>query len=50
TYVIGKEKILLEIARRCNRKVHVDARKMAVLGVLGYGESGVFTEDECERD
>ncbi|KAL6286716.1 hypothetical protein ACE6H2_011106 [Prunus campanulata] len=50
TYVIGKEKILLEIARRCNRKVHVDARKMAVLRVLGYGESGVFTEDECESD
>ncbi|KAL6223528.1 hypothetical protein ACLB2K_006913 [Fragaria x ananassa] len=50
TYVIGKEKILLEIARRCNRKVHVDARKMAVLRVLGFGDSGVFTEDECETD
>ncbi|PQQ10934.1 DNA ligase 6 isoform X5 [Prunus yedoensis var. nudiflora] len=24
--------------------------KMAVLRVLGYGESGVFTEDECESD
>ncbi|XP_068303185.1 DNA ligase 6 isoform X1 [Pyrus communis] len=50
TYVIGKEKILLEIAHRCNRKVHVDARKMAVFRVLGYGENGVFTEDECESD
>jgi DNA ligase-1 len=50
TYVIGKEKILLEIARRCGRKIHVDARKMEVLRVLGYGESGVFTEDECESD
>lgn len=50
TYVVGKEKILLEIARRCGRKIHVDARKMEVLRVLGYGESGVFTEDECESD
>ncbi|PON32505.1 Metallo-beta-lactamase, partial [Trema orientale] len=29
TYVIGKEKILLEIARKCNRKIFVDAKKMA---------------------
>ncbi|KAK7272987.1 hypothetical protein RIF29_14032 [Crotalaria pallida] len=45
TYVIGKEKILLELARRFNKKIHVDARKMEVLRVLGYEESGVFTED-----
>ncbi|KAG6777436.1 hypothetical protein POTOM_017257 [Populus tomentosa] len=50
TYVVGKEKILIEIARRCNRKVYVDARKMEVLRVLGCGESGVFTEDENESD
>lgn len=50
TYVIGKEKILLEIARRCLRKVHVDARKLSVLRALGYEESGVFTEDEGESD
>ncbi|KAJ4847523.1 hypothetical protein Tsubulata_003941 [Turnera subulata] len=50
TYVVGKERILLEIARRCKRKVVVDARKMEVLRVLGYGESGVFTEDENESD
>lgn len=50
TYVIGKEKILLEIARRCNRKVHVDARKMSILSILGSEESGVFTEDECGSD
>ncbi|KAK9951173.1 hypothetical protein M0R45_006631 [Rubus argutus] len=50
TYVIGKEKILIEIARRCNRKINVDARKMAVLRALGYGDSGVFTEEECETD
>ncbi|EXC20557.1 DNA ligase 1 [Morus notabilis] len=50
TYVIGKEKILLEIARRCNRKICVDARKMSVLRILGCEESGVFTEDECESD
>ncbi|XP_022158502.1 DNA ligase 6-like isoform X2 [Momordica charantia] len=50
TYVIGKEKILLEIASRCNRKIMVDARKMTVLRVLGHGESGVFTELESESD
>lgn len=50
TYVVGKEKILLELARRYKRKVHVDARKMEVLRVLGYGESGEFTEDESETN
>ncbi|KAL3527003.1 hypothetical protein ACH5RR_011659 [Cinchona calisaya] len=50
TYVIGKEKILVEISRRCKRKIHVDGRKMAVLSVLGLGECGVFTEDESESD
>ncbi|KAL5571330.1 hypothetical protein UlMin_020927 [Ulmus minor] len=50
TYVIGKEKILLEISRKCRRKIYVDARKMSVLRVLGFEESGVFTEDECESD
>ncbi|XP_020536811.1 DNA ligase 6 isoform X2 [Jatropha curcas] len=50
TYVVGKERILLEIARRCKRKVHVDGRKMEVLRVLGHGESGMFTEDETESD
>lgn len=50
TYVVGKERILLEIARRCNRKIHVDARKMEVLRVLGYGETGLFTEDVFESD
>ncbi|XP_029127986.1 DNA ligase 6 [Cajanus cajan] len=50
TYVIGKEKILLELARRFKRKIHVDARKMEVLSVLGYGESGEFTEDGKESN
>ncbi|XP_061338342.1 DNA ligase 6 isoform X2 [Gastrolobium bilobum] len=50
TYVIGKERILLELARRFNRKIHVDARKMQVLRALGYGESGVFTEDGLETN
>ncbi|KAK3426330.1 hypothetical protein EUGRSUZ_F02800 [Eucalyptus grandis] len=48
TYVIGKERILLEVARRCGCKVYVDGRKMAVLRALGYSESGAFTEDESE--
>ena len=43
TYVAGKEKILIEIARRCNRKVFVDARKMEVLRILGVrGEWDVY--------
>ncbi|TMW94034.1 hypothetical protein EJD97_010853 [Solanum chilense] len=50
TYVIGKEKILMEVSRRCQRKIHVDGRKMSVLGVLGHGEDGVFTTVESESD
>ncbi|CAA0839643.1 DNA LIGASE 6 [Striga hermonthica] len=50
TYVIGKEKILMEISRRCKRKIHVSSKKMAVLRALGLVESGVFTEDESESD
>ncbi|KAG2253474.1 hypothetical protein Bca52824_083610 [Brassica carinata] len=48
TYVVGKEKILIEIAKRCNRKIFVEARKMSILNVLGCGESGMFTEDKEE--
>ncbi|XP_010528512.1 PREDICTED: DNA ligase 6 isoform X2 [Tarenaya hassleriana] len=50
TYVVGKEKILVEIARRCKRKIFVDTRKMSILRVLGFGEIGIFTEDENESD
>ncbi|KAL1536962.1 DNA ligase 6 [Salvia divinorum] len=50
TYVIGKERILVEISRRCKRKIHVSERKMAVLRALGLGETGVFTLDESESD
>ncbi|XP_028785526.1 DNA ligase 6-like isoform X2 [Neltuma alba] len=50
TYVVGKEKILLELARRFKRKVHVDARKMEVLRVLGYGEGGDFTVDDSQTN
>ncbi|KAL6529949.1 hypothetical protein OROMI_028594 [Orobanche minor] len=50
TYVIGKEKILMEISRRCKRKILVSGRKMAVLRALGLGESEVFTDDELESD
>lgn len=45
TYVVGKEKILLEISRQCDCLLHVDSRKMGILSVLGFGDSGVFTED-----
>lgn len=50
TYVIGKERILLEISRRCNRKIYVDGRKMDILRILGFGEDGVFNEEESESD
>ncbi|XP_013588651.1 PREDICTED: DNA ligase 1 isoform X2 [Brassica oleracea var. oleracea] len=50
TYVVGKEKILIEIAKRCKRKIFVDARKMSILNVLECGESGMFTEDKSESD
>lgn len=50
TYVIGKEKILLEISRRCNRKIHVDDRKLGILHTLGFGEDDVFTTNESESD
>ncbi|XP_068641660.1 DNA ligase 6 isoform X2 [Aristolochia californica] len=45
TYVVGKERILLEISRKCNCLVHVDHKKMAILRALGYSDSGIFTED-----
>ncbi|KAK6279822.1 hypothetical protein POUND7_020089 [Theobroma cacao] len=50
TYVVGKEKILVEVARRCQRKICVDGWKMGILAVLGYGDDGVFTEDESESN
>lgn len=51
TYVVGKERILLEVARRCGCSIHVDSRKMEILTVSGFGgENGVFTEDAAETD
>lgn len=50
TYVVGKEKILVEIARRCKRKIFVEPRKMSVLSILGCGENGMFTEDTNVSD
>lgn len=51
TYVVGKERILLEVARRCECMIHVDSRKMEILTVLGFGgEKGVFTEDAAATD
>ena len=51
TYVVGKERILLEVAQRCGCSIHVDSRKMEILTVLGFGgENGVFTEDAAVTD
>ncbi|KAF5180932.1 Dna ligase [Thalictrum thalictroides] len=50
TYVIGKEKILLEISKRCGCMIHVDNKKSGILGVLGFGKSETFTEDASVTD
>ncbi|KAK9116185.1 hypothetical protein Sjap_015132 [Stephania japonica] len=50
TYVVGKERILIQVSDRCGCMIHVDGRKMKTLDVLGYGERGVFTEDACASD
>ncbi|VFQ66765.1 unnamed protein product [Cuscuta campestris] len=49
TYGIGKEKILIDIAQRCKRKVCVKSRKVLGLRDLGHGDE-VFTEDESTTD
>jgi DNA ligase 1 len=51
TNVVGKERILLEIAQRCGCLIHVDGRKMDILTVLGFGgDKGVFTKDATVTD
>lgn len=40
TNVIGKAKILMEISRRCKRKLHVGSRKMSVLSAWGWRKVG----------
>lgn len=51
TYVVGKERILLEVARRCGCTIHVESRKMEILTVLGFGgQKGVFTENAAATD
>jgi DNA ligase 1 len=39
------EEILLEIASKSNCLLHVDSIKMQTLSILGFGDSGLFTED-----
>ncbi|KAK3161598.1 hypothetical protein QOZ80_1BG0079140 [Eleusine coracana subsp. coracana] len=51
TYVVGKERILLEVARRCRCLIHVDGKKMDILTMLGFGgDKGVFTNDATVTD
>ncbi|KAG0489420.1 hypothetical protein HPP92_008231 [Vanilla planifolia] len=50
TYVIGKERILLEIAKRCNCRLYADDRKMEILSILGFHDSGAFTDDASGTD
>ncbi|CAN6445852.1 unnamed protein product [Victoria cruziana] len=50
TYVVGKEKILLEISRRIGCRVFVDSMKMVIFDQLGLSGSGEFTVDAPESD
>ncbi|KAL3698658.1 hypothetical protein R1sor_012734 [Riccia sorocarpa] len=45
TYVIGKEKILTAVAKRCNCLIYVTERKLAVLKCLNLENFDVFTTD-----
>ncbi|XP_077243975.1 DNA ligase 6-like isoform X2 [Tasmannia lanceolata] len=47
---VGKEKVLLEISRRCHCMLYVDGRKMSVLSVLGLGDCVAFTDDASASD
>lgn len=44
TYVIGKERILQAVARRCNLKIYINDRKAGVMACLGLPED-LFTTD-----
>ncbi|KAL6007403.1 hypothetical protein ACLOJK_032900 [Asimina triloba] len=50
TYVVGKERLLIEISNSCGCLLHVDGRKMAVLRALGLADSAAFTEDASSTD
>ena len=45
TYVLGKERIFLEVSRRLNCALHVDSRRMKILRASGLADSTTFTED-----
>ncbi|CAM6126062.1 unnamed protein product [Calypogeia fissa] len=45
TYVIGKEKILTAVARRCNCLIYVTEKKLTILKRLDIEDINVFTTD-----
>lgn len=45
TYVIGKEKILTAVARRCKCLIYVNERKLSILKCLKLEDMGIFTTD-----
>lgn len=45
TYVIGKEKILTAIARKCDCLIYVNERKLSILKRLKLEDMGIFTTD-----
>jgi len=45
TYVIGKEKILAAVARKCDCLIYVNERKLSILKCLKLEDMGIFTTD-----
>ena len=45
TYVIGKEKVLTAVARKCNCLIYVNERKLSILKCLKLEDIGIFTTD-----
>lgn len=45
TYVIGKEKILTAVARKCDCLIYVNERKLSILKCLKLEDMGIFTTD-----
>jgi len=48
--IVGKERALMEVSRRCGRKFCVNRRTMEILRALGYANEGVFTEEESATE
>jgi DNA ligase 1 len=50
SYTIGKEKVFLEVARRCQMPICVTAAKKAILDLVDWGDYGLPFEDTFTCD